>query len=349
MTEFTVTRRIAKRITDRIVVIGGTGMLGSMVVEAFATNGVEVHSISRGNTGIHIETKEDIYCPTYDVSKPIETLAHYHYLDILDTDRFISCLTRIKPTLVVHTSALVNVDECEKERGKTIDRAILLHGETVRAVHAAVPETKFVYISTDSVFDGRNGNYKEDDETCPLNHYAVTKLAGERYTQELFPRGIVARTNIFGHNTFGGVHSAGYKEGQRKLSLASWAISILQQDKELFGFADVFFNPVYTGQLALAIMDLVERDYSGLIHIASERPISKFLFLKSLARELGYDEQLVNESSVAVTKTGAPRPLNTTLDASLFQKTLGYVPQFAEGLKWFCRDFRCDMKLPQYR
>src|SRR3989344_1943628 len=115
------------------------------------------------------------------------------YYDVISTNDFIK---KQKPDAIVHTAAIVSVDACEKNP----KAAYNLHVEGARNIVQATKDSKckIIYISTDYIFDGKKGRYKETDEAMPINYYGKTKLEGESLVD--LNKDAVIRTSIFGWN-----------------------------------------------------------------------------------------------------------------------------------------------------
>jgi dTDP-4-dehydrorhamnose reductase len=136
-------------------------------------------------------------------------------------------ISELKPTSIIHCAAATNVDWCE-DHPQEAER-INVDASRWLAEIACQLQAHFVYISTDSVFDGERGDYREEDEPAPVNVYAQTKLLGERAVLGINPAALVARVNIYGWNV------------QNKLSLAEWILAQLRAGEVVPGFTDVFF------------------------------------------------------------------------------------------------------------
>ncbi len=258
-------------------------MLGRRVRESLgrAGGGVEVFGASRS--------------PSEDLPKNRSFQG-----DVSDPSFMRRIMIDLRPAAVVHCAALTDVNACESRR----DEAWQLHVDSTQIL--AEYNLKLVYISTDSVFDGRRGNYLEGDETNPLNHYAATKLAGEKAAAGDQAEAVILRTNIYGS------HSARHP-GK---SLAEWALGALEKQEEIRGFHDVYFNPLYTGQVAELVHEAVigKRFPAGTYHAGSTQSISKYEFLCVLARCFGYDDTLIQSVSIDEMGFDAERPKNTVLN-----------------------------------
>lgn len=238
------------------------------------------------------------------------------HIDVSNERELAECLQMIKPEIVINCAAVVNVDKCETDW----PYALKVNGEVTTMIARSCPDIKYVYISTDSVFDGKKGNYSETDVVCPLNNYARSKLQGELNTAKMFEKHLIVRTNIFGFH-------AG-----RGSSLAEWALEELQKGNKIVGFTDVYFNPVYTKQLAVVLKQLIESNFLGTINIASRSHVSKYAFLTQLAGTFQINERLIEEQSLDNSSFQAMRPKNTTLSTNKLEVLLGDVPDLDEGI-----------------
>lgn len=292
----------------KILVIGGSGMLGKDIVKHFVAKPLyKVFSIQRNSV------------PSY-FPKEVEFIN----IDILDTENFKRYLKNISPDLIIHCAAVVDVDYCESNP----DFAYKLNAEVVKEIHATLPFSKLIFISTDSVFDGKTGDYTELSKVNMLNKYAESKYQGEQYALQLFSNSIVIRTNIYGFHYKGNGNS-----------LAEWAIGNFKKKQSFFGFHDVYFNPVYTKQLAKICDDLDRIDFAGLINVGSDRFINKFKFLQTLATIFKFDTSLLQEKSINDFNFNAKRPVNTTLNVTFLNTVLGYTPSFSGGMADLAFDF----------
>ncbi|MEY8764934.1 MULTISPECIES: SDR family oxidoreductase [Clostridium] len=290
----------------KILITGSNGMLGKDIELSFLLdNKFDVFGINR-KQDIDLDQARSIIC---------------NLTDFKELSRVLTC---VRPDIIIHCAANVNVDKCEADK----NYCYKLNSEAVRVLSSYnSPKTKFIYISTDSVFDGEKGNYVETDKTNPLNYYAFTKREGEKFALQENKNSIVARTNIYGFHT------------NRGNSLAEWAINNLSKKNRISGFDDVFFNPVYTKQFAEILVKLLDVDYKGLIHIGSNKYISKYEFLKYLCRRFDFDDTLLKKGFVNDVDFNAERPKNTTLDVSKLEKITGYSVNIEDGLESFYHDY----------
>lgn len=232
-----------------------------------------------------------------------------------------------KPDIIIHCAALPNVDQCEEDKKLAyklnigVTKNITEYSKRINAY--------LVYISTDCVYDGVKGNFKEEDVN-PINYYGETKLAGERAALE-YENTFVARTNFFGMNI------------QRKLNLAEWILYSLKNNDRINGFSDVFFSAMYTGLLSNILEKVFTKGLKGVYNIASADSMSKYDFAVSLADRFNLDKGLIKKMSVDEFGFKAKRGKNMSLDTGKISKGLGMaMPSMSDSIARFCRDYKAN-------
>ncbi len=245
--------------------------------------------------------------------------------DLLDTQAVSAFLLNVRPTLVVHCAALTDIERCERDK----KAAYLQNVETVRTLTRFMPKaSRFVYISTDSVFDGERGNYTENDAPCPLNYYAESKLLGEKAALNGIENALILRTNIYGFHIPTGK------------SLVEWAMSNLQASRSIAGFYDTMFNPLYTRQVARIILRLLTRnDVSGILNLGVKEQVSKYEFLQLLAALFGFNSESIEKASFLDAQLSVRRPRNTSLNCSRLGDILLDTPSIHDGMSELKRDY----------
>lgn len=289
---------------QNLLVIGATGMLGKSIIEHF---------------------KEDSRYEVYGISRIVnEEIKGYNriIMDITDSNKLKKILNEINPNIIIHCAANTNVDNCNNNRTYTYK----LHVEATEIL--AKFNCRYVYISTDSVFDGMVGNYSEEDKTNPLNYYAKTKLEGEKVSLASNSKALILRTNIYGFHL------------EKKSSLVEWALENLLLNNKINGFNDVYFNPIYVGQLARVIKKLCTYDdVTGVLNIGSREYISKYEFLIKLAHAFNVSEKLIIPQSIDSVNFNAQRPRNTTLNLDRLNYILEEVPSIDYGIQELSNDY----------
>lgn len=285
----------------KIAVTGASGMLGSAILDCIA----DKHRVFATSRTIG-------YC------KPgIE----WQTFDLLDREKLICWLVEIKADIVIHCAAIVNVDDCERESVL----AKVLHAEATALIADTISRWngRLIYISTDSVFDGRQKRlYREEDETNPLNVYGSTKREGEIAALKN-PRNIVLRTNIFG-----------WSQMVERISFAERILKGLVKQDRLTMFTDVSFTPIHVSDVAEIILLILASDMSGLFHLTGNSVLSKYDFTLKMANIFGLSADNVIPISIDDVNLAAPRPKNMALANQKLSTALNFLlPTIENGIE----------------
>lgn len=286
-----------------IVVTGASGLLGASVLLHARDLGHEVAGL----------------CHSHPLQVPGTSM---HCVDLTDFAAARTILLGLKPQTIIHCAAATKVDWCEDHHHETemINiRASANLVETARDLNA-----KFVYISTDAVFDGRQGNYSETDGPSPINVYGHSKLSAEREVFKRYASALIARINIYGWNA------------QNKTSLAEWFLRGLESQEQVPGFTDVTFCPMLVNDLAEALFKMLDRQLCGIYHVVGSERISKYEFGRRLATAFGLDPQKVVAAAAVKANFKAQRPLDISLCTEKVSQALGVaMPNVEAGLSRF--------------
>jgi len=234
-------------------------------------------------------------------------------------------IDQVKPDLVINCAAMAQVDQCEL-LPELADR-INAWMPGVAAALCKRRQISFLHISTDAVFDGEEGGYKETDEPNPLSVYAQTKLKGESCVLDSNPDALIARVNFYGHSLSG------------KRSLAEFFLHHLLEGKPVNGFVDVIFAPLYVKQLVNILFGMVEKNLHGLFHVVGEEKISKCDFGRMIARKLSLDESLISPIFVRDAGLMAKRSPHLFLNIGKLKATGIEIFSLQQGLDAFIADY----------
>ena len=291
----------------RILITGVSGLLGiNLAMEAMRDH--EIIGVDRGK----------LKSPPFPVLK-----ANFY-----DRHVFIPALDAFHPDWVINCAALTNLEECEKHSGQ----AKILNTTLARdlAVDCAERRVKLIHLSTDAVFDGtREGVYTEADEPNPQSVYARTKLDGERAVQQAYPKALIARVNFFGWSMSG------------RRSLSEFFFNNLSEGKNVNGFTDVIFCPMWVNDLSRILFAMLENSLSGLYHVVGSQAIDKYQFGLAVARRFGLEESLISPLSVEASSLTAKRSHNLSLSVHKLSTDLGCeIPSFSTGLDGFYTQYQ---------
>lgn len=289
---------------SRLLITGDTGLLGSAV----ARHALREHAV-------------------YGISRARDEGSHswvHAPVDLLDESTTSRLFEEVRPHVIVHCAAATDVEQCEQDPRAAL--ALNVGATEQLAGWAAQNDAQFAYVSTDSVFDGVRGGYREEDLPNPLNAYAGSKAAGERVTLERHPDALILRTNFFGWN-----HGA-------KPNFGRWAVGILIRGGPLEAFADVRFGPLFVEDLAKLILDLVLRNAKGIFHVAASDSCTKYEFARRLGHALRLNTSNVKPILLEDAPCRAKRPRDTSLDTAKCAKFLGRgMPSVQQGIAAFAK------------
>lgn len=236
---------------------------------------------------------------------------------------FSRLIDEVRPEAIIHTAANANVNSCKSDP----QGARHLNGELpgILAKSAARAGVRFLHISTDAVFDGtKDGLYTETDTPNPLSVYAQTKLLGEQTVLAANPNAIVARVNFFGWSLSG------------TRSLPEFFVNKLSAGETCSGFTDVYFCPMFVGDLAATLLQMLEKGLSGLYHVVGSEALSKYDFGVKIARQFQFDKSLVLPKSVEESGLIAKRSHNLRLSIHKLSTDLGQeIPGVSTGIERF--------------
>ena len=227
------------------IITGAGGLLGSQLVQTFKNQGHEVLAVFNHKPGIIISDADKVQC------------------DISIEKAVLSLKERIKSSsLIVHCAAITNVDLCEKD--KELCKKVNIGGTKNLRELARQTKSKLVYISTPSVFDGKDGNYKESDKTNPINYYNFSKAQGENYVLE-YEKGLVVRATPLGL----------HPEERKPASFLEWLIDSFKNNMNVNLFIDARINPLTVTTLSAMIAKISPLLDNGIIHLGSRDVVSK--------------------------------------------------------------------------
>ena len=174
---------------------------------------------------------------------------------------------------------------------------------------------KIIHLSTDYVFDGTSGPYKEDDPLNPISIYGKTKLASEHILLEKDIKNLVIRGNVLYDYS---PHASA--------SFLNWVVSSLKGNQEIKVVEDQFNNPTWTRSMSDIIELSIENDLEGIIHWGDSEHISRFEFAKLIAKKFSLNESLIKPVLTSELNQPASRPLQSGLSTEKLVNMLDIIP-----------------------
>lgn len=286
-----------------IVVTGASGLLGASVVMLARDLGREVVGICHHHP-LHMPGTR-----TYEI-------------DLTDRYAMRNLVAALHPKQIIHCAAITEVDWCELHPEETEE--VNVQASSALAELAQELNAQFLYVSTDSVFDGKRGNYSEDDQPSPLSVYAKSKWRGEQEALCRHSSPLIVRVNIYGWNA------------QPKQSLAEWILDDIGARKPVRGFADVYFCPMLANDVAEVLLAMLDRGLNGIYHVAGSERISKYDFAMRVAKTFSLATDWVVPTSIVEARLVAPRPLDSSLKTEKVRRALGRpMTDVDQGLRRF--------------
>jgi dTDP-4-dehydrorhamnose reductase len=271
----------------KVIVTGASGLLGSNIIfkalNKYKTIGLDI------------------------IDNPFFSNVKYLNIDLVQKNQ-LKIIEKEKPDLIINCAAFVNVDGCEKDP----EKAYLSNVVTTKNITELCSKINcfLIHISTDSVFDGKKGNYSEKDKTNPINVYGKTKLEAEKVIEQNDIDYCITRTNIYGWNK------------QDKFSLAEWMINKLENNNELPAFFDTIFTPILVNNLIYALFEIYEKNITGIVHLAGSESCSKYHFAKLISEIFDFNTDLVKKISISELNLPAKRGKNLSLNTFNAQNIL---------------------------
>jgi dTDP-4-dehydrorhamnose reductase len=286
----------------KILITGSNGLLGQKLLHKLRKDSsVRLIATSKGEN--RVSSKEGYT---------------YFDLDITNNDAIAKLISIEKPQVVINTAAMTNVDLCEDEK-KDCDA---LNVEAVRylADACAMIDTHLIQISTDFIFDGENGPYKEEDKPNPLSYYGLSKLKSEQVLQAHNVKWTILRTIIV----------FGVGEKLSKGNIVLWAKGALEKGDPLNIIDDQFRAPTLAEDLADICILAAKKKALGIFNASGKDIMSIYEIVERIAKHYGNTTDNLNKISTATLKQKAGRPPRTgfILDKSINE--LGYNPHSFE-------------------
>jgi len=283
----------------KILITGSNGLLGQKIVAQLLRREIQFVATSQGEN-------RNSDCPA----------EFYQSLNITNKKEVIVVLENSNATHLIHTAAITNVDECESN--PELCNNVNMKGTRNLVEQAKKQNIHFQLVSTDFVFDGEKGNYKEEDEVNPLSVYAKSKGEGEKMLVESdYSNWSIVRTII--------VYGIG--NNLSRSNLLVWAKSALTKGDTMNIVDDQFRAPTWADDLAWGCIRICELHKNGIFHLSGPTTYSIYNIVQVIADYYNLSMENVNKIKTASLNQPAKRPPKTGFDLSKSIKELGYSPK----------------------
>ncbi len=219
-------------------------------------------------------------------------------------------ISLMNPDLIINLAAMTDVDACESNPylAKEINIGGIIN-------LCEIYKGKIIQISTDYVFDGKDGPYKENDDVCPISVYGETKLAAERILLDNDQNNLIIRGNVlYDYTPF------------TNASFLNWVILSLKNNKEIKVVNDQINNPTWTTSMADIINLCILKELKGIYHWGDADFLSRFDFAVKIAKKYSLKLDLIHPISTQELMQNARRPLKSGLISDKIVRDLNVVP-----------------------
>lgn len=302
----------------KILITGSNGLLGQKLVYALLNRkDVTIIATSKGENRI---LEKDGYT--------------YVSLDINNEKQVEAVFKKYRPHTVINTAAMTNVDACESDQQTCWQLNVIAVENMVKALEKIQVEADrtqllpyhphFIHLSTDFIFDGKSGPYKEDDLPNPLSYYGLSKLVSEKSLQLSIVKWTIIRTIIV----------YGIADNLSRSNMVLWAKEALENGQKINIVDDQFRSPTLAEDLAQGCILAAMKEATGIYHISGKDVMSILDLVNEVADFYGLDKSLITPVKSDTLKQPAKRPAKTGFVLDKAMEDLGYQPHsFKEGLE----------------
>ncbi|MBC9914332.1 SDR family oxidoreductase [Chitinophaga varians] len=289
----------------KVLITGSNGLLGQHLIPVFVQN--KTYDVIATGRGANRSPQRDHYI--------------YEAVNLRDAGSVQQLVQKHQPDLIIHSGAMSQVDDCEKNKDACWDTNV---GATRYLVNAAEKvNAAFIFLSTDFVFDGLSGPYDEDAPVNPINYYGTSKAAAERLVRNSKLSWAIVRTVLV----------YGVSNDPHRSNMITWVKNNLQQGKKIKVVDDQWRTPTLCQDLATGCLLLAEKKATGMFNISGKEVLTPYDMALKTAEYFQLDTSLIEKISSKSLAQPAARPAKTGLIIDKAVNELGYHPHtFAEGL-----------------
>jgi len=289
-----------------VLVTGANGFLGYYLIQRLLEKDFDVIATGKGTCRLPFTHHSRFVYTEMDFTDP------YAVHDVFQ---------KYGPAIVIHGGAMTKPDECEQNQWQAY--IVNVEGTVTVLLNAAEYNSYFIFLSTDFIFDGEKGMYKEMDTPNPVNYYGRTKLEAEELVKEYdYDWSIVRTVLVYG------------KPILSRSNILSIVKEKLEKGEPYNVPDDQVRTPTFVDDLAKGIIQLIEKKAKGVYHIAGRDVLTPYQMACETADHLGLDKKLIKRVTSSDFSQPARRPLRTGFDISKARVELGFEPiSFAEGLR----------------
>ncbi|MBP7506949.1 MAG: SDR family oxidoreductase [Prolixibacteraceae bacterium] len=268
----------------------------------------------------YVEELFGIYYPERRLN--VSSCANIRAADVTDLHAMENVFEWAKPDVVIHAAAVGSVDYAEQH--KEFTRKVNVGGTEIVTRLCEKWRCRLIYISSNAVFDGTAPFYSEKDETNPINYYGQLKVDAEKVVMQSNVSWAIVRPILM----------YGWPYPEERGNLVTTWVRQLREEKRINVVDNVFSKPLCSIACAEAVNAVVEKNASGIFHIAGKDHVSLYDFALLTAEVFGLDSSLINPVPDTFFNELVPRPRDTSFDTSKMERELGIIPlSLRDGLR----------------
>ena len=285
----------------KILITGSHGLLGSSLVN-------------------YLSKKYQVIAFHRDKKILVNSFKNYR-VNLINFKLFKKKFNEIKPDIVIHTAAYINIDYCEKNKKKTKE---LNYFFVKNLSNLCKNKTKLIFISTDQIYGQSKLKNEKSHYFNPVNYYGRNKLDSEKYIIKNNTNYINIRTNFYGINI-----------KKNKISFVEWILDALKNNKKISLFNDYYFNPISSIELSNNISKLINKNFIGTINLGSKDYCSKYEFGYYLSKKFKYNSSNILSISMDEHLFKAKRSKNLVMELDKAYKLKLKVPTYKQSINNF--------------
>ena len=282
--------KVMNNTFQKTLIIGGSGLVGRVLIR-------------------RIKDITKVYA-TYNINEINLDGAKFYQMDVRDENQVNELVKEIQPEIVINAAAKRNTQYCEKNP----DDAYKVNVDGTKNIVKACKNinAKMVFFSSDQVFDGTKGRYREEDELNPLNTYGKQKVMAEKIIRDNLDNWLIIRAS----------HIYAWSPGSD--NFVTWVIENLKSGREIQISYDQFVTPIHVENFVDILIKLLENDKKGIYHVGEGECLSKYEFVKRVKETFRSDEAIIKPISSEALNQNTVRPKDNCLDLSKIKNELDF-------------------------
>lgn len=288
----------------RILITGANGLLGQKLIKLYRDK-PEVETIATGIEDSRLGDGNYVY----------------HTMDITSEQEVLKVISKTKPDIIINTAALTQVDQCETEREFCWKLNVTAVDHLIKA--SEKNNCFLIHLSTDFIYGGEAGPYKEDDVPAPISYYGESKLASEQLLEKSAIKYAIVRTQLV----------YGIVPNLSRSNIILWVKNSLEEGKQIKVVNDQWRTPTLAEDLAVGCSLVAEKKAEGVFHISGSELLTPYDMAMATCDYFDLDKSLITEVDGSIFQQTAKRPPRTGFILDKAKTQLGYHPRtFKEGI-----------------